>query len=90
MGYRIIWDKKVYQTLHKLEPIVARRIVKLVKEFSIDPNSKDIKVMAGDSVFRLRAGDYRVIISIDKDSEVINVLKVGHRKNIYKNSKYKS
>lgn len=83
MGYKINWDKKVYDKLHKLEPIVARRIVKLVKEFSIDPQSKEIKRLKGESAFRLRAGDYRIIIDIDDGKKNINVLRIGHRKNIY-------
>jgi len=34
--------------------------------------------------FKLRVGDYRAIVDVDNSAKVINVLKVGHRKNIYK------
>jgi mRNA interferase RelE/StbE len=81
MPLKIIWDEKVYDSLNKLEPSIARRILKKVEELSENPFSKDIKRLKGSDDFRLRIGDYRVIFSIEQG--VIQVLKVGHRKNIY-------
>jgi len=80
--FRIIWDQKSYKELNKLEPLISKRIAKKVKELEGNPFSKDIKRLKGSDDFRLRVGDYRVIIEIDK--ETITILKVGHRKNIYK------
>jgi mRNA interferase RelE/StbE len=85
MGYKIEWDKKAYDALNKLETLVARRIVKLVKEFAENPESKEIKKLKGEKAFRLRAGDYRIILDMDLYNKKIKVLKVGHRKNIYNN-----
>jgi mRNA interferase RelE/StbE len=79
--FQIIWDEKAYSELDKLEPIISRRIAKKVCELSEYPFFKDIKKLKGREEFRLRVGDYRVIFEIDKD--VIYILKVGHRKNIY-------
>ena len=54
---------------------------KFTPKLSENPFSKDIKRLKGSNDFRLRVGDYRVIFSIEK--ETIQILKVGHRKNIY-------
>jgi len=81
MVYEVVWDKKAYDSLSKLEPLVSRRIAKLVREFAKNPKGKDVKRLKGEEEFRLRAGDYRVIFSITGDRIII--LKVGHRKNIY-------
>jgi len=35
--------------------------------------------------FKLRVGDYRLIIDVDKATQTIHILKAGHRKNIYEN-----
>jgi len=35
--------------------------------------------------YKLRVGDYRAIIDIDNKKNIIHVLKMGHRKNIYEN-----
>ena len=81
MPFRIIWDEKAYDSLNKLEPIISRRIHKKIDELSENPFSKDIKKLKGSDDFRLRIGDYRVIFSIEQNT--IQILKVGHRKNIY-------
>ena len=35
--------------------------------------------------YKLRVGDYRVIVDVDKSTKIILVLKIGHRKNVYEN-----
>ena len=81
MPFKIIWDEKAYDSLNKLEPIISRKILKKVDGLSENPFSKDIKKLKGNGDFRLRVGDYRIIFSIEKDT--IQILKVGHRKNVY-------
>ena len=83
MTFKIIWDKKAIDLLNKLEVMISRRIVLKVKELQENPFSKDIKRLKGETYFRLRVGDYRVIFDIIRDT--IIVLNVGHRKNIYEN-----
>ena len=83
MPFKIIWDEKAYDSLNKFEPIISRRILKKIDELSENPFSKDIKKLKGGGDFRLRVGDYRIIFSIEKN--IIQILKVGHRKNIYEN-----
>jgi len=79
--YNIEWKEHALQNIEKLENSIARRIVKKVEELSENPFSKDIKRLKGSNDFRLRVGDYRVIFFIKQDT--IQILKVGHRKNIY-------
>ncbi|MBS3078587.1 type II toxin-antitoxin system RelE/ParE family toxin [Candidatus Pacearchaeota archaeon] len=81
MLFKIVWDEKAYDSVIKFESIISRRIFKKVDELSGNPFSKDIKRLKGCDNFRLRVGDYRVIFSIEQDT--IQILKVGHRKNIY-------
>jgi len=79
--YNIGWKEHALQDLKKLEYSISKRIIKKVEELSENPFSKDIKKLKGSDDFRLRVGDYRVIFSIEKN--IIQILKVGHRKNIY-------
>ena len=81
MSFKIIWDEKAHDSLNKLEPSISKRILKKVEELSENPFSKDIKRLQGSEDFRLRVGDYRVIFFIEQN--IIHILKVGHRKNIY-------
>ncbi|HLC32147.1 MAG TPA: type II toxin-antitoxin system RelE/ParE family toxin [Candidatus Nanoarchaeia archaeon] len=79
--YTIEWKENALKNIEKIESSITRRIVKKIEELSENPFSKDIKRLKGSSDFRLRVGDYRVIFFIEK--ETIQILKVGHRKNIY-------
>jgi mRNA interferase RelE/StbE len=81
MMYRIEWKENAIKDIEKLERNISRRIYLKIEEISIDPFSKDIKKLKGIDAFRLRVGDYRIILDIKGD--LITVLKVGHRKNIY-------
>lgn len=75
------WTARAWEELEKLEVPVARRILKKIDELIQDPYSRDIKRLKGESAFRLRVGDYRVIFEISGNT--ILILKVGHRRNIY-------
>jgi mRNA interferase RelE/StbE len=79
--YEVIWDKKAYEQLEKLDFMIARRIVKKVQELTENPLSKDIKRLKGLNYFRMRVGDYRIIFEINENKIII--LKVAHRKNVY-------
>ncbi|PIN77895.1 addiction module toxin RelE [Candidatus Woesearchaeota archaeon CG10_big_fil_rev_8_21_14_0_10_34_12] len=81
MPFKIVWDEEAYNSLNKLEQSISRRIFKKVEELSENPFSKDIKRLKVCNDFRLRVGDYRVVFSIEQNT--IQILKVGHRKNIY-------
>ena len=81
MMFKIIWDEKAHEKLKKLEPTLATRILKKIEEISENPFSKDVKRLKNSSLFRLRIGDYRIILEIEKNKIII--LDLGHRKNIY-------
>jgi len=81
MKYQILYEKEVLKELDKLEPSICRRILKKVDKMSENPASCDIKKLKASEDYRLRVGDYRVIFIFDKD--LIKVIKVGHRQQIY-------
>lgn len=81
MNYKAVWDIKALEETEKLEAIISNRTIKKVKELRENPFSKDIRRLRASEYFRLRVGDYRIIFSIKNN--IITILKVGHRKNIY-------
>jgi len=82
MKYKIKVEKRAVQELDKLDQIISRRLIKDIKELREGIEHKDVKRLKGSSLYRLRIGNYRVILEIIED--LIKVLKVGHRKNVYK------
>ena len=82
--YEIIFSEKAEKQLKKLEKDIQSRIISVLERIRIRPESY-IERLVGEQVYKLRVGDYRVIMDLDKNRLIILILKVGHRKNVYDN-----
>ena len=80
--YEIIFSLKAKKQFLKLEKTLQERIISALERIRIRPESFITKLV-GDPGYKLRVGDYRIIMDIDKNNLIILVIKVGHRKNIY-------
>ena len=85
MKYRIEFKRSAAKALKKLPKQDRRRIRDKIDNFAENlPDSITTK-MKGDNPFhRVRVGDYRIIYEIHEDTLVILVLKIGHRKEVYR------
>ena len=83
MTYDITFSDFADKQLSKLPLNTQNRIVTTIKRCRIRPYSH-VKKLVGSKYFRLRVGDYRVIMDIIDNKLIIHVIEVGHRKNIYK------
>ncbi|MEK6915996.1 MAG: type II toxin-antitoxin system RelE/ParE family toxin [Nanoarchaeota archaeon] len=80
--YTIEWKETVLKSLERLDKSITIRIIKRVNQLKESPFKGDIRKLKGaEHEYRLRVGDYRVIFEVV--GENINILKVGHRQNIY-------
>ncbi|WP_167605881.1 type II toxin-antitoxin system RelE family toxin [Maribellus sediminis] len=84
-NYKIVFRKSAEKQLLKLPKETARNILKQIQSLSANPVPSRSKKMAGfDNVFRLRFRNYRIVYRIEKDELIIEIIKIGHRQNIYK------
>jgi len=83
MIFSIGFTKKAEGQFNKLELDVKKRIVESLDRIKVRPHSF-VKRLVGSKYFRLRVGDYRVILDINDGALIIMVIEVGHRKKIYK------
>ena len=83
MSFEVIFSEFADKQLGKLPLDVQNRVVSTLKRCRIRPYSHVIKLVAS-KYFRLRVGNYRVIMEIIENKLIIHVIEVGHRKNIYK------
>ncbi|PAV14499.1 addiction module toxin RelE [Methanosarcina spelaei] len=83
MHYQIIWSEPAVNQLRKLDHQLAKRIFHKVSELKEDP-FRYVTKLVGSPNYRLRVGDYRVILEIQGSCLKILVLKIGHRRDIYK------
>ena len=80
--YNIIFEKRAFEDLNKLEPQLKERIWNKLQLCKENP-FRFLEHLEEIDGFKLRVGDYRIIVDIDNSSKSIKVLKLGHRKNIY-------
>ena len=85
--YSVVFTPEAKGDLEKVEPRLAQRILAKVTWLAANCESLVHKPLSGEfkGLYRLRVGDYRVIYSIDSSpTRRINILLIGHRKDIYK------
>lgn len=80
--YKLIFEKKALHNLEKINQKDRKRIWNKLQDCKIEP-FRFLKPILQIKGFKLRVGDYRVIIDVREEIRILNVLKVGHRKNIY-------
>ena len=86
MIYRIDVKRSAAKALKKIPKRDRKRIAKRIDSFSQDLPSPDTTKMKGDNPFhKIRVGDYRIVYEIQNDTLVILIVKIGHRKDIYRN-----
>lgn len=81
--YKIFYTQTAVDDIDKLDPVSKKRIGKKIQALSKDPLSHARKLINSSlGYYRWRIGDYRIIF--DLDGNRIIVLRVGHRKEIYR------
>ena len=82
MDYKILWSVSAARQMERLDRSIAKRIYEKVDQLQQNPERYVEKVVRYP-YYRLRVGDYRVILDIQHDLVRILILKVGHRSNVY-------
>jgi mRNA interferase RelE/StbE len=80
--YELKFDKKAIDFLNKLEKNDKERIWNKLQECKIEP-FRYLKHLENMEGYKLRVGDYRIIIDVEKTIKILTVVKIGSRKNIY-------
>jgi len=83
--YTLEIKKEAYRSLAKLPKNYYVAIRDAIDNLANEPHPHgSIKLKGYNDLFRIRIGMYRVIYSVENDVLVIQVIAIGHRKDIYK------
>ena len=84
-SYEIEISRTAEKQLEKLSREDQLRVVRAVLALAEEPHPRGSRKLSGyDDVFRIRVGRYRVLYSVFESRLVIIILKVGHRKDVYR------
>jgi mRNA interferase RelE/StbE len=83
-SYELAFKKSVAKDLRALSKQDVKRILARVQTLAEDPRPPGCEKLSGRERYRVRQGVYRIIYEIDDARIVVLVVKIGHRREIYR------
>tara|TARA_Y100000590_G_C15513478_1_gene936304 strand:- start:124 stop:384 length:261 start_codon:yes stop_codon:yes gene_type:complete len=84
-NYKLTISSTAEKTLKKVPKKDLRKIIELIQSLAIQPRPLGCRKLSGEEdTYRVRQGNYRVIYEIKDQKLIVLVLKIGHRKDIYR------
>jgi mRNA interferase RelE/StbE len=82
--YQVQVSKSAAKEIEKLPPAVVERIIPALIKLAEDPRPTGCKKLKGTGdIYRIRVGDYRIIYVVDDTVRIVDIRKVGHRRDVY-------
>ena len=85
--YRIEFVKSARKEFSQVPKEIRERVLEALDILSKNPFSEFLKIKklkGADSLYRIRLGDYRLVYEVQNSVLIIIVIKIGHRKDIYR------
>ena len=84
--YRLVFRKSVSKDLRPIPKKDVARILQRMEALQEDPRPADSEKLSGQERYRVRQGVYRIIYAVTDEHLVVTVVKVGHRRHVYRGS----
>jgi mRNA interferase RelE/StbE len=83
--YEVLLERRAQRDIKNLPAEVFHRIIPSIKALAEDPKPPGCRKIAGSkNDWRIRIGEYRVIYEIDEHAEAVKVMRVRHRREVYR------
>ena len=82
--FRIEIKKSVFKILKKIPREDQIKITQSIHQLAVNPRHQHSIKLASSPYFRIRCGGYRIIYEILDDKLIVIILKVGHRREVYR------
>jgi len=83
-SYNVLIKRSAAKELEGLPPKIRRQVAAKVAGLAVTPRPQGVEKLSGQEKYRIRQGDYRVLYSIDDSAETVTVVKIGHRRDVYR------
>ncbi len=83
--YRVELEPSAKRWLDKAERGVRRRVLTALVGLAENPRGPGVERLRSTDHYRLRVGDYRIVYELQEQRVLVLVLKIGHRREIYRN-----
>ena len=82
--YEIYFKESVEKDFRTIPKKDLKKIIRRIEELSEDPRPPGHEKLTGQERYRVRQGPYRIIYSVQDKELTIWIVKVGHRKDVYR------
>jgi len=82
--FKIEFKQSAVKELHSIPKKDLKRIILKILALAIDPRPSGCIKLSNQENYRIRMGNYRILYSIEDEILIVFVVKIGHRKNIYR------
>lgn len=83
-AYKIFFKKSVLKDIEKIAKKDLKRIIKKIATLSADPRPSGHEKLSDQEKYRIRQGNYRIVYSIQDEELTVWIIKVGHRRDVYR------
>jgi mRNA interferase RelE/StbE len=83
-SYRLLIKPSAIKELEALPTKDRRRIITRIQSLATEPRPHGCEKLSGAEHYRVRQGDYRVVYSVHDEAGTVVVIKVGHRRDVYR------
>jgi len=82
--YQIELRRRAQRALDKLPKSDFQAVIEAIRGLAQTPRPRGIEKVKSTGLWRIRQGDYRIIYAIDDNECLVTVVRVGHRREIYR------
>ncbi|MDX1587997.1 MAG: type II toxin-antitoxin system RelE/ParE family toxin [Oleiphilaceae bacterium] len=85
-NYKLVFKKSVSRDLRSIPEKDVSRILHRMEKLRENPRPVGSEKLSGQERYRVRQGVYRIVYEVEDARLVVTVVKVGHRKHVYRRS----
>ena len=82
--FKIYFKESVWKDVKRILKKDLRNILRKIEGLSKDPRPQGCEKLTGQERYRLRQGKYRIVYSIQDNELTVWIVKIGHRKDLYR------
>lgn len=83
-SYNLVVKKSAERELRALPKQDLRRVTERLQYLSHNPRPLGCEKLSAHDQYRIRQGDYRIVYAIDDTARVVTIVKIGHRREVYR------
>lgn len=84
-SYSLVWKRSAERELRKLPPEAVANLLELAESLTQNPFPAGSKKLVGtQNAYRVRAGNYRLVYEVQGVELIVQVVRVGHRREVYR------